>query len=593
MGHIGVLPEHIVNKIAAGEVIERPSSVVKELVENSLDANSSMISISIKHGGKGLIKVVDNGTGMDQEDALLCLKSHATSKIKNSDDIFTICSLGFRGEALSSIAAVSRITLLTRHCSQQTGTEIEATGGKITSVKEKGTPVGTSIEISDLFFNTPARKKFQKGERAEHASIAEAITTISLAHTHVAFKLYKDGQLIVDYPTCSHLKARLLATHYHEWVKYLLPIDIKSDGLNVRGYVAKAELSRINRSAQLFFINKRPVKSLPLSYALQRAYQGLIPQKHFPVAIIFLELDPTAVDVNIHPTKREVRLQNEKTIYETMVRHVRDALHKCDHSPSIFHTYSLSKGKNYEQKLVPTSFNFKEIQENVKATEVYPEAAKGNETFHPMAKEPEEASWFIDTEKKLKVITPLGQIRESYLLAETEEGFIVIDQHAAHERIIYEEILTSFERGHAASQALLLPATIQLNFKEAQILEEHLDLLIAVGFDITNLGNNTFSVDATPALMGNVEAKDLLLDFLHGVMDGKGNVPLEERKGNVAKTLACKSRAIKANEKMSPEEIEYLINSLEKTKQPFTCPHGRPTFIKLTISDLEKYFKRK
>ena len=593
MGNIGVLPEHIVNKIAAGEVIERPSSVVKELVENSLDANPSMISISIKHGGKSLIKVVDNGTGMDQEDALLCLKSHATSKIKNSDDIFTIHSLGFRGEALSSIAAISRVTLLTRNSSQQAGTEIEATGGKIKSVKEKGTPVGTSIEISDLFFNTPARKKFLKGERAENASIAEVITTISLAHTHVAFKLYKDDRLIFDYPTCPHLKERLLGTHYHEWVKYLLPLDIKSDGLNLRGYFAKAELSRTNRSAQFFFINKRPVKSLPLSYALQRAYQGLIPQRHFPVAIIFLELDPTVVDVNIHPTKREVRLQNEKIICEKIVRHVREVLYKCDHSPSIFHTYSLGKGKSYYQKSVSEPFDFKEIQEKVKGRDDYPETAKGTATSHQMAKEPEEEMWFVDTEKKLKVITPLGQIRESYILAETEEGFIIIDQHAAHERIIFEEILTSLERGNATSQALLLPAIIQLSFKEAQILEEHLDLLIAVGFGIANLGNNTFSVDATPTLMGNVEVKDLLLDFLHGILEGKGNVPLNDRKENVAKTLACKSRAIKANEKMSPEEIEYLINSLEKTKQPFTCPHGRPTFIKLTISDLEKHFKRK
>lgn len=591
MGDIGVLPEHLVNKIAAGEVIERPSSVVKELIENSLDANAQMISTSIKHGGKSFIKVVDNGKGMDHEDALLCLKSHATSKIKNAEDLFTISSLGFRGEALSSIAAVSRVRLLTRHGSRQSGTEIEATGGRIQSVKEKGTPVGTSIEISDLFFNTPARKKFLKGERAEHASIAEAITTISLAYPPVAFKLHKDGQLIVDYPARSHLKDRLLATHYHEWVKYLLPLNLQCDGWNLSGYVAKAELSKVNRSAQLIFINKRPVKSLPLSYALQRAYHDLIPQRHFPVAILFLELNPMVVDVNIHPAKREVRLQHEKTICETVVRHVRDVLHKSDHSPRLFPTYSLSKGRSYDPTSVSKPFDFSEIQEKVK--DAYPETADTAEGSHPVASEAREATWFMDREKKLKVTTPLGQIRDSYILAETEEGFIIIDQHAAHERIIYEEILTAFEKGHATSQALLLPTTVQLNFKEAQILEEHLDLLSAVGFAITNLGHNTFSVDATPALMGNVQVNDLLHNFLHGIIEGKRNLPLDDRREHVAKTLACKSRSIKAHKKMSPEEIDYLIDRLEQTQQPFTCPHGRPTFIKMTIEDLERHFKRK
>ncbi len=591
MGNIGILPEQVANKIAAGEVVERPSSVVKELVENSLDADSTRISISIKHGGKSLIKVVDNGAGMDREDALLCLKSHATSKIKNSEDIFTINSFGFRGEALSSIAAVSRVTLHTRNSSQQTGTEIEATGGKINSSKETGSPVGTSIEISDLFFNTPARRKFLKGERAEYASIAEAITTISLAHTHVAFKLYKDGELIFDYPSCSHLKERLLATHYHEWIKHLIPLDIKSEEVNIRGYIARAELYRINRTAQLFFINKRPVKSPPLSYALQRAYQGLLPQRHFPVAIIFLEIDPSTVDVNIHPTKREVRLQNERIIHEKFVRCVREILHKCDHSPNVSFTYSLDRGKSYSEKPVSESFNFKEIQEKVKDRADYPETAKETGTSHPVAKKPEGSMWFVDTEKKLKVTTPLGQIRESYILAETEEGFIILDQHAAHERIVFEEIMCSLERGDVTSQTLLLPETIQLSFEEAQILEEHLDILTAVGFGINNLGNNTFSLDATPAWMGNVKAGDVLQYFLREVTEGKG--PLNDRKENVAKTLACKSRAIKANEKMSPEEIEYLINSLERTKQPFTCPHGRPTFIRFTMSDLERHFKRK
>jgi len=592
MGSIRVLPEQIVNKIAAGEVIERPSSVVKELLENSLDAHATKISISIRHGGKSLIKVLDNGVGMDREDAEICLKSHATSKIEKPEDIFNIHSLGFRGEALSSIAAVSRVTLSTRNSSQQVGTEIEATGGNIESIKEKGISIGTSIEVSDLFFNTPARKKFLKGERREYASIAEIITTISLSHTNVAFKLHKDGELIFDYLPCSHLKERLLETHYREWVKYLLPLDIKSQEVNITGYIAKAELSRINRTAQLFFINKRPVKSLPLSYALQRAYHGLLAQGHFPVAILFLEIDPATVDVNIHPTKREVRLQNEKVIQENFVDCVRERLDRCDHSPRVSFSYSLDKQKTYSKESVSKPLDFKELKGKVGERNDYPKTVQETTPSHQMVREPEESIWF-DMKKKLKVISLLGQIRGNYILAETEEGLIILDQHAAHERIIFEEILDSFDNGVATSQALLLPIPLELSFKEAQLLEEHLDLLTMVGFGINHLGNTTFCIDATPAWLGNTEIKKVLQDFLHEAVEGKREEPLNERRKNVAKILACKSRTIKANEKLSSEEMEHLVSSLEKTKQPFTCPHGRPTIIKFTMHDLERHFKRK
>lgn len=592
MGAIRVLPEQIVNKIAAGEVIERPSSVVKELIENSLDAHATMISMSIRHGGKGLIKVVDNGVGMDREDAELCVKSHATSKIKGPDDIFNINSLGFRGEALSSIAAISRVNLRTRSSSQQVGTEMEIAGGKIVSTKGKGMPVGTSLEIFDLFFNTPARKKFLKSERAEYASIAEVITTISLAYTHVAFKLYKDGEPIFDYLPCSHLKERLLATHYREWVKYLLPLDIQSGGVKVKGYIGKAELSRINRTGQLFFINKRPVKSLPLGYALQRAYQGLLAQHHFPVAIIFLEIDPTTVDVNIHPTKREVRLQNEKIIHENIIHWVKETLGRCDHSPRVSFSYSLDKKKTYSEKSASESFNFKEIKGKVEKRIEYPETVKENIPSHQMVREPEGSMW-LDGERKLKVVNLIGQIKGSYILAETEEGLIIIDQHAAHERIIFEEIIDSFENKDASSQALLLPVTIELSFKEGQLLEEHLDLLTQIGFSINHLGKNTFCLDATPAWLGNIGVKDVLQNFLHEALEGKRKGPLEDRKEKVAKILACKSFTIKANEKISPEGMGHLIRNLEKTKQPFTCPHGRPTIIKFTMHDLERHFKRR
>ena len=591
MGTIRLLPELVANKIAAGEVVERPSSVVKELVENALDAHATRITISIRHGGKSFIKVVDNGHGMDREDAELCFERHATSKIKDSEDIFSIQSLGFRGEALPSIASVSRLVLQTKTPSQELGMELSLSGGRRESIKEKGMPDGTSITVSDLFFNTPARKKFLKGEKAEYVSIAETVTTISLAYPHVAFKLSKDDEVQFDYPSCSHLQERLLTTHHREWVKHLLPLHVESGEVTMSGYIAKAELSRTNRTAQFFFINKRPVKSLPLSYALQRAYDGLLPQRHFPVAIILLGIDPGTVDVNIHPTKREVRLQNERRLQEQLTRCVREMVATSDHAPHLSFAYTLDREKTYSPRPSGASPTFRELKETVGENRTYPETAQDVLPSHQGTMEPE-ASFSCDREKRLNVKALIGQIGESYILAETEEGLVILDQHAVHERIIFEAIVDALDQKTTPSQPLLLPVTIELSFKEAQLLEEHLDILTRVGFGINHLGKNTFLVDATPAWLGNVEVTGMVHSFLQEIREGKGERPLGDRREHTAKILACKSYTVKAHKKLSHEEMEHLIERLEKTKQPFTCPHGRPTLIKITLPDLARQFKR-
>ena len=592
MGIISVLSEQVANKIAAGEVVERPSSVVKELIENSLDAQATKISVTIRHGGKSFIKVVDNGIGMDREDAELCLKSHATSKISTSEDIFTINSFGFRGEALSSIASVSRVILQTRRRPDQLGTEITAAGGRITSITKKALSVGTAIEVFDLFFNTPARKKFLKSEKSEYVSVADAITTISLAYPEVAFKLSKDGKQIFDYPPCSHLKERFQSTHHREWVTHLLPLTVERGDITIRGYIGKAELSRTNRTGQLLFINKRPVKSLPLSYALQRAYDGLLPQKHFPVAILFLEIDPATVDVNIHPTKREVRLRNERTLQEQLTQSVREIVATSDHSPRVSFTYSLDKQKKYAPRPSAKPFNVSEIKEAMEKTPTFPNIMEKEPSPHQRVREPDQPLEYAST-NRLQIKNLLGQIAGSYILAETGEGLIVLDQHAAHERIAYEDILKSLEAGSAPSQSLLLPVTFELSFKEAQLCEEHLEILTRVGFGITHIGKNTFCIDATPAWLGNVEATTIVQDFLQAVGDGRGKKPLCDRREDIAKTLACKSYTVKAHETLRREEMEHIVQRLGRAEQPFTCPHGRPTLIKLTLDDLARQFKRK
>lgn len=591
MGIIRLLPELVANRIAAGEVVERPSSVVKELIENALDAHATSVTVSIRHGGKSSIKVVDNGQGMDREDAELCFERHATSKIKDSEDIFSLRTLGFRGEALPSIASVSRLVLRTKPPSQEVGTEICSSGGRRESIREMGMPDGTSVTVSDLFFNTPARKKFLRGERVEYGSIAETVTTLSLPYPRVAFKLLKDDELIFDYPACSDLRERLLATHYREWVKHLLPLTVESSAVTVSGYVARAELSRTNRRAQLFFINRRPVKSLPLSYALQRAYDGLLPQKHFPAAIILLAIDPQTVDANIHPSKREVRLQNERMLQEELTRCAREVVMASDHSPHLSFAYTLDRGKKYPPRPPGATPTFRELKETVGVDRSYPATGKDMPPSYAKAMEPV-TSLPHGRKGILKVRSLLGQIGDSYLLAETEEGLIILDQHAVHERILFETILEAFDQATPLSQPLLLPVTIELGFKEAQLIEEHLDILTGIGFAINHLGKNTFSVDATPACLGNIEVKGVINTFLQELREGKGEKPLREKRENTAKILACKCHSIKAHKKLSHEEMEHLVARLEKTRQPFTCPHGRPTFIKITLDDLARQFKR-
>ena len=593
MGIISILPEGIANKIAAGEVVERPASVVKELIENALDAQAARIAVSIGHGGKSLIRVSDNGTGMDREDALLCVKSHTTSKIREVEDIFSIASLGFRGEALASIAAVSRLTLSTRERSQPAGTEIQMAGGTVERVREAGIPVGTTVEVSDLFFNTPARKKFLKGERSEYAAIADAIITTSLAHPGVAFKLSRDNDLIFEHPPASHLKERILQTHYRQWDAHLLPLDAVRGGVTLQGYIARAELARTNRTAQLFFINRRPIKSLPLSFALQRAYEGYLPAGSFPVAIIMLTLDPTLVDVNVHPTKREVRLQDERFVLDQLTHAVRELLHQADHAPSISFPYRLDKNKKYAGGSIDVP-PYTAAQEGITAADMFSSPGEGQVTRTlPPGTDTSVVLTPPGAAPSLKVKALLGQIGLSYIIAETEEGLIIIDQHAAHERIIFDDMLAAMESSAPATQPLLFPISLELGFKEAQLLEEHLPLLAGAGFVIRHLGRNTYCVDAAPAWLNDLGVGDIIDDFLRQVNEGREGRSLQERRENAARILACKTRTVKANAPLSREEMEHLIRRLEQAKIPFTCPHGRPTIIKISLNELDKQFKRK
>ncbi|HPD61549.1 MAG TPA: DNA mismatch repair endonuclease MutL, partial [Thermodesulfobacteriota bacterium] len=327
MGKIKVLPEMLINKIAAGEVIEKPASVVKELVENSLDANAKNISVTVKHGGKQLIRVTDNGEGMGSEDAISSLQRHATSKIENLEDIFRIRSFGFRGEALPSIAAVSRLTLLTRPSEAESGTEVKATGGVIESVREAGVGLGTTVEAADLFFNIPARKKFLRSERSEFVGILDTLTVFALGNPTVDFRLYKDNKLVAEFPSCASLRERIAQIHDEDVVEALIPLQVNTPEIKISGFITAPEVNRINRTGQYFFINARPIKSPALSFSLLHGYEEMLPRGRFPLAFLFFSIELSRVDVNVHPNKKEVRIENEREVQTLLIEAVQQALH--------------------------------------------------------------------------------------------------------------------------------------------------------------------------------------------------------------------------------------------------------------------------
>jgi DNA mismatch repair protein MutL len=602
MSKVKVLPEEIVAKIAAGEVIEKPSSVVKELVENSIDAGAKIISISVRNGGKSLIKIVDNGEGMDREDAQNALHRYATSKIHSLEDMSRIESLGFRGEALPSIAAVSRFTIITRNTSNHLGTEINGEGGKIEEVKDCERPVGTTVEVRDLFFNLPVRRKFLRSERIEYAEIVDVVNRLSIAYPQTAFRLYRDSNLALDYPSCLEVKDRIAQVCPPEWRDALIPLSIKEGEWQISGFIGKPEITRSSRSGQFFFVNQRPVKVLSFSFALQHSFNGTIPQGRYPVTVLFLKIDPMNLDVNVHPHKREVRILNEGAIQSLMIRGIKEALRREGSPPLI----KLSGTREEEREDIPEQLPLAQVafNEGSETKEFLPSTvyhlsrqdavstvSEGNPVSSWRSHDQGEAS-FPSALEKLRLGRIYGQLKGSYILMEVEDGLMVIDQHAAHERIMYEEILRSLNNGSSPSQILLVPLLLHLDGREAAVLEEYLPLLRKMGFGINELGNNSFSIDARPSFLKVEEVSEILRDFTDGVSERKSRGPLIENNEKIARMIACKSRSIKAKDELTFEEIQELIQRLIRTDHPFTCPHGRPTIIKLTIRELEAKFLR-
>ena len=671
MNRIRLLSEQVANQIAAGEVIERPASVVKELVENALDARAARVTVEIQSGGRSLIRVTDDGTGMSRDDALLCLERHATSKIQKAEDLAAIATMGFRGEALPSIASVSRFTLTTRERDggSPEGTQIVVNGGTIAEVKAAGSAPGTSVEVRQLFFNLPARRKFMRTEETESAHIQHYLTLAALSFPEVAFAFQKDGRLVWQLPaqksgaaTSSRLEAlrerlrsllgeeKLLSVNFSSALdKSFKPeetdifetacpspstLNSQPSTFRVWGFIGSPGVSRATREGQHLFVNRRPVENRGLNYALLEGYHTALMKGRYPVCCLFLEIDPAAVDVNIHPAKREVKFHREFEIRKLAAQAVHETLlafHSVESKvpgtkPKVVAQAELQPAPEISAPALP---DFPEKLKPLPAIEPpitpgeqsplrmgfaptkpatpepqtpfsIPVAPKQNEAgLHPPpapeTEFPAAISQLPSSSGMPLLSVPLrliGVIGKLYVVLESDRGLVLLDQHAAHERILFEQMLNRLESGGAApSQKLLLPETIELPARDANFLREQLAALTRLGVGLSEFGERTFLLDALPPFVKTADARRFVLDLVDELKAAGREVNLARLgEHTIAKTV-CR-HAVKANDPLGGAELENLVEDLRRCAMPYTCPHGRPTLIEMNYRELEKKFGR-
>ncbi|SMB95095.1 DNA mismatch repair protein MutL [Desulfonispora thiosulfatigenes DSM 11270] len=616
MGKIKILDTFTSNKIAAGEVIERPSSVVKELIENSIDAKASFIQVEIKDGGTTLIKVTDNGSGMDKDDALIAFNRHATSKIYDSSDLDNISTFGFRGEALSSIAAVSQIILNTS-TGDQVGTQIKIMGGELDNIKEVAFAQGTSIEIRNIFYNIPARRKFIKGLSYETGLITELITKYSLGHPHIRFKVINNKNIIYDTAGKNTTKSRLKEVFGEELgSKFIYSEDEVFAGSELKAWLAPKEFSKSTRNQQLFFINGRLIKSKELSKSLEDAYHTFLPKGRFPIALLDFTLPFNELDVNIHPTKLNVKIYNLDFLVSKLTSLIKDTLNKTnliefnDYIYQNLNDNYASEDNNFlsmEEENIPVKAIFKEPEINyyqddfnlkdslLDPINIKPEKdiAKPEEQFIHFREKDKQASFTENTEVKVKDIPnlkPLAQLNDTFILAQNQEGLFIIDQHTCHERILYERFMKEDAEKTILSESLLIPITLNLTAKQEGILIKNILTLNKLGFIVEHFGTRAFVIRALPLDLKIKNIEQFFLDLIDEIGEySKNNYNVLREK--VLIMASCKG-AIKAKQKLNNEEILFLLSELAKVDNPHTCPHGRPIIHHISMKHLYKTFRR-
>lgn len=585
MNRVRVLSENVANKIAAGEVIENPASVVKELLENAIDAESTEITVEVKSGGKALISVSDNGLGMSKDDAVLALERHSTSKIRAVSDLQKVNTLGFRGEAIPSIASVSRFTIATCEKDSLIGTFMKVHGGKLVNVVDVGRSPGTTVEVRNLFFNVPARRKYMRSVEREAAAISRLTNTYALAHPDIYFRLVHNERDVLVAPKTDRVEERLAKVLGKRTAEQLIPFSYEERGVVVRGYAGRPTATRSNRSGQLLYVNNRPVFSPPLSYAVLLAYKTLVMKGRYPLFVLFLEISPELVDMNVHPTKKEVRFKNEWEVRDIVVRGVSRALKEADLAPHFLtdqYEPPPQPGSNFEKALARRIE--KRFAPEQRLRQPAPPAGA------PVASQAEEQARLPLRRRRRGSLRFLAQLMDSYILAEDEEGLVLVDQHAAHERVLYEKVIAGLSRGSCESQRILLPSTIEVSSDEGFLLQENNELLRNIGFEIRPFGERTFIIEGIPPFFPTVNIERAVRDFLAAVQESRKEYDAEREK--IMVRSVCRS-SVMAHDLLSEAECEALLVRLMSAEFPYTCPHGRPTMVKMSLREIEKRFKRR
>ena len=622
MPKIKILSADVANKIAAGEVVERPASVVKELIENALDAGSTSIRVEVRAGGKRLIRVSDNGGGMEREDALLALERHATSKVNRIEDLESIQTFGFRGEALASIASVSQFELLTRTADALEGTKVDVEGGVFRSVQESGCSPGTHMSVNNLFYNVPARLKFLKTDTTEMNHVTNQVTWAALAHPKIHFSLTHNGRSILDVRACDSYIERVRLLYGREFAENLIEFTEELPDLKIYGLLGKPEFTKPNREYQLFFLNQRPIRSRIIGAALTEALDSMVAKDRQPVALLFLTLEPEKVDVNVHPAKIEVRFRNERTIYSGIVRMIRNAVHKTKYIPKIETSVeptqseedaeSRDAGLSRRVSTPVTGRGQRVVQTQRGQTPSVPTqetADIGQETETPDTSSEAQAP---STPTEVVVQPPQQQIPEgvnlslldfenvqlkanlfkTYIVAEAGDKIFFIDQHVAAERVLYERFVNQLKTDGIPVQGLLLPVTVEATPQQLGILKIHGDIFKKLGFDLEEFGGNTILIRAIPSPLPTRVASQTVTDLLDKLPEEPHtDVQLPEAIDNALVTLACKS-AVKAGDTLDMKEMTNLIKELSEAKLPFNCPHSRPIIVEMGRDELERRFHR-
>ena len=610
MAIINLLDNETINKIAAGEVIENPKSIVKELVENSIDAGADEITIEIKNGGKSFIRVTDNGKGIEKDQVENAFKRHCTSKISSSDDLNSLFTLGFRGEALASIAAVSKVEVITRTNDDIYGIKMTIEGGKIISKEDIGCPVGTTITVTDLFYNVPARKKFLKSDISESSNINEIVVSLALSKENISFKYINNNNVAYRTPKTNNLLNTISSLYEKDLYNSLLKIDYKSDVLSITGYTTNLNYYRGNRKQQIVFVNGRVIKHRRMSYFIEEAYNTLLPKNKYPACFIKIEIAPALVDVNVHPAKTEVRFQNE----EMVLNEIKNAVYSALHSKSIMkevkgetllhdskdinnlRIFDRSSGKSVILGGLENKFTEEtEETKNIRITEV--EVSNKDiavmESLKPYDKFEFKQQKFIKAENdedKLPELFVIGIVMDTYIICENPEKtcIFMIDQHAAHERINYEKFLNQYNSREILIQEIV-PEVINLSYDDYETAMSNVEIFEYLGISVENFGNNAILINNIPTIFKDSNLKDVFYAILDNLKDiTKSNLDFVMEK--IIKEACVKS--VKSGDRLHMSEVRALLNDLRMTDNPYTCPHGRPVIIKMTRYEIEKMFER-